>query len=157
MFLPGAFAGLIGAVLMVALSMPLGALSHGDVWYGARLAGGLFFRAAPGGAWAVVLGLLLHFALAGGLGTAFALLLPRGGTAVTALFLGLLMALGLQALMPSLVVPFASPPLARASPNGAFLLLHLAFGASLALVVPVRRMLTLVAGPRRHVSEGARS
>ncbi|MCE9670215.1 hypothetical protein LY474_20670 [Myxococcus stipitatus] len=156
MVLPGAIAGLCGALVMMALAMPLGALSRGDVWYAARLAAGLFLRSTPDGGGAVVLGLLVHVATAGGLATTFALLLPRGGTAVAALFLGLMVALGLQAIMPSLVVPFASPPLARQAPQGAFLLLHLAFGAALALVVPMRRLSTLVARSRRRGSRGPR-
>jgi hypothetical protein len=149
--LPGAVAGLVGALVMVALALPLGALTHGDAWYAARLAGGVFFRESPAGTWPVVLGLGVHVATAGGVATLFALLLPRGGTAVTALSLGLLMALGLQAVMPSLVAPFASPPLAREEPHAALLLLHLAFGASLALVVPVRKVLATADRVRRTV------
>ncbi|ATB48602.1 hypothetical protein [Corallococcus macrosporus] len=149
--LPGAVVGTLGALAMTALALPLGALTRGDVWYAARLAGGVFFREAPAGPWAVVLGLLVHVSTAGGLATLFALLLPRGGTATAALFLGLLMALGLQAVMPELVAPWASPPLDRASPRAALLLLHLAFGASLGLMVPVRRGLAAVDRARRAV------
>lgn len=151
--LPGAVAGLVGALVMVALALPLGALTHGDAWHAARLAGGLFFRESPDGPWPVVLGLGVHVATAGGLATLFALLVPRGGTAVAALSLGLLMALGLQAVMPSLVAPFASPPLAREEPHAALLLLHLAFGASLALVVPVRHALAKADRARRMLRE----
>ncbi|MFP2956830.1 hypothetical protein ACLEPN_03100 [Myxococcus sp. 1LA] len=149
--LPGAAAGMLGAVAMAALALPLGALTHGDVWYAARLAGGVFFRESPAGPWAVVLGLLVHVSTAGGLATLFAFLLPRGGSATVALFLGLLMALGLQAVMPALVAPWASPPLDRESPHAALLLLHLAFGASLGLVVPLRRGLATVDRARRAV------
>ncbi len=135
----GAAAGLMGAVVMVALALPLGAITAGDPWYAARLAGGLFFRESPEGTAAVLLGLGVHVATAGGLGTLFALLLPRGGTAMAAVMLGVLMGLGLQAVMPALVVPWASPPLDVEGPHGALLLLHLAFGASLGAVVPTRK------------------
>ncbi|WP_426752720.1 hypothetical protein [Myxococcus sp. Y35] len=154
--LPGAVAGMLGALAMTALALPLGALTRGDLWYAARLAGGVFFRESPSGPWAVVLGLLVHVATAGGLATLFALLLPRGGTAIAALFLGLLMALGLQAVMPALVAPWASPPLDREAPHAALLLLHLAFGASLGLVVPVRRVLASADRARRAV-QGVRA
>ncbi len=153
--LPGAVAGMLGALLMMALALPLGALTHGDLWYAARLAGGVFFRASPSGTWAVVLGLLVHAATAGGLATLFALFLPRGGTATAALFLGLLMGLVLQAIMPSLVAPWASPPLDREAPHAALLLLHLMFGASLGLVVPLRRLLA-AADRARHTAHGVR-
>jgi hypothetical protein len=146
---PGAFAGLLGAVFMAALALPLGALTQGDLWYAARLVGGVFFRESPDSTLAVLAGLAVHVATAGGLATLFALLLPRGGTATAALMLGVLMGLALQVFMPALVVPFASPPLDREAPHGAFLLVHLAFGASLGTVVPVRERLATLDRLRR--------
>ncbi|AEI67394.1 hypothetical protein [Corallococcus macrosporus] len=148
----GGLVGTLGALVMAALALLLGAITHGDPWYAPRLVGGVFFRDAPTGAAAVVLGLVLHFATAGGIGTAFALMLPRGGTALAALMLGLLMGLALQALMPTLVIPWASPPLARAGPPvAALLLLHLAFGACLAIVTPVRDVLSAADAKRRDL------
>lgn len=155
MMVPGAFAGLLGAVLMAALALPLGALTQGDLWYAARLVGGVFFRDAPSGTLAVLVGLVVHVVTAGGLASLFALLLPRGGTATAGLMLGLLMGLTLQVLMPGLVVPFASPPLDRAAPHAAFLLVHLAFGASLGTVMPVRKRLATL-DRLRHTLRGAR-
>ncbi len=148
---PGALAGLLGAVLMAALALPLGALTRGDLWYAARLVGGVFFRESPTGIFAVLLGLGVHLATAGGLATLFALLLPRGGTATAGLMLGLLMGLTLQVLMPALVVPFASPPLDHEAPHGAFLLVHLIFGASLGAIVPARRIVATLDRMRRAV------
>ncbi|QSQ17618.1 hypothetical protein [Myxococcus landrumensis] len=138
--LPGVITGLFGALFMLALALPMGAFLHGDVWYAMRLVGGVFFREAPVGPWAVVLGLAVHLTTASGLAILFALLLPPGGTAMEALMLGLLMGLMLQAVIPPLIVPFASPPLAREAPDSALFLLHLAFGASLTVIVPLRRL-----------------
>jgi hypothetical protein len=73
---PGAVVGLLGAVLMAELALPLGALTRGDLWYAARLAGGVFFRESPDNTLAVFVGLAIHVATAGGLATLFALLLP---------------------------------------------------------------------------------
>lgn len=151
--IPGAFVGLLGAVFMAALALPLGALTHRDLWYAARLVGGVFFRDAPTGALSVLVGLAVHVATAGGLATLFALLLPRGGTATAALMLGLLMGLALQAVMPGLIVPFASPPLDREGSHEAFLLVHLAFGASLGAVVPARRLAATLDRMRRTVRQ----
>jgi hypothetical protein len=148
---PGAMTGLLGALVMAALALPLGALTHGDLWYAARLAGGVFFREAPTGTLAVLLGLGVHVATAGGLATLFAVLLPRGGTAVAALMLGVLMGLGLQVVMPAWVVPWASPPLDWEAPRAAFLLVHVAFGASLGTVVPARRLVASLDRMRRTV------
>ncbi len=147
--LPGALAGMLGATIMVALALPLGVITHRDPWYAARLAGGVFFREAPSGTLAALLGLAVHMAVAGGLATLFAMLLPRGGTGTAALMLGVLMGLVLQTVMPALVVPWASPPLDRAAPHGALLLLHLAFGASLGAVVPARKLVTHLDRMRR--------
>jgi hypothetical protein len=153
--MPGALAGMLGAVFMAALALALGALTRGDPWYAARLAGGVFFRETPNGTLAVLLGLGVHVATAGGLATLFALLLPREGTGTAALMLGVLMGLVLQAVMPALVIPWASPPLDHEAPHGALFLLHLAFGASLGAVVPARRLVATIDRMRRTV-RGAR-
>lgn len=152
---PGAMAGILGAVSMAALALPLGALTHGDLWFAARLAGGVFFREDPSGTLAVLVGLGVHVAVAGGVATLFAMLIPRGGTGVAALMLGVLMGLVLQVVMSDLIIPFASPPLDREAPHGALLLLHLAFGASLGAVVPARRFVTTLDRMRR-AAQGAR-
>ncbi len=152
---PGAMAGMLGAVVTAALALALGALIHGDLWHAARLAGGVFFRKAPSGTLAVLLGLAVHVATAGGLATLFAVLLPRGGTATAALMLGVLMGLALQVVMPALVIPWASPPLDHEAPHGALFLVHLAFGASLGAVVPARRLVTTLDQIRRTI-RGAR-
>lgn len=148
----GGLVGTLGAWVMAALALLLGGIIHGDPWYAPRLVGGVFFRDAPAGALAVMLGFAVHFATAGGLATAFALMMPRGGTALAALMLGLLAGLTLQAVMPVLVVPWAAPPLERAGPPiAAFLLLHLLFGACLGVLTPVRKALRIMDAKRRGV------
>jgi hypothetical protein len=139
---PGAMVGMLGAVVTAAIALALGAIIRGDLWYAARLAGGVFQREAPNGSLAVILGLAVHVATAGGLATLFALLLPREGTATTALMLGVLMGLILQVIMPALVIPWASPPLHHELSHGALFLVNLAFGASLGAVAPARRFVT---------------
>ncbi len=152
----GGLAGTLGAGVMAVLALLLGGVVHGDPWYAPRLVSGLFFRHAPTGGGAVLLGFAVHFATAGGLGAAFALMIPRGGTALAPLMLGFMMALGLQAVMPTLVVPWASPPLERAGPpTAAFFLLHLAFGACLGALPALRRSLATLAR-LRHRSVGRR-
>ncbi|QDE68917.1 hypothetical protein BHS09_19090 [Myxococcus xanthus] len=148
----GGLVGTLGAWVMAALALLLGGITQGDLWYAPRLVGGVVFRHAPAGAAAVVLGFVLHFATAGGLATAFAMLVPRGGTALAAVMLGLLAGLTLQAVMPVLVVPWAAPPLERAGPPiAAFLLLHLVFGACLGVLTPVRKVLLHMDAKRRGV------
>ncbi|NOJ82191.1 hypothetical protein [Myxococcus xanthus] len=148
----GGLVGTLGACAMAALALLLGGVTQGDLWYAPRLVGGVVFRDAPAGTAAVVLGFALHFATAGALATTFAMLVPRGGPALTAVMLGLLAGLTLQAVMPALVVPWAAPPLERAGPPiAAFMLLHLAFGACLGVLTPVRKALLLLDAKRRGV------
>ncbi|WP_049872305.1 hypothetical protein [Myxococcus hansupus] len=156
--LAGGLAGTLGAGVMAVLAMLLGTVAHGDPWYAPRLVGGVFFRHAPTGDVAVLLGFAVHFATAGGLATAFASMVPRGGTALAPLMLGFLFALALQAVMPSLVVPWASPPLARAEPSPAALfLLHLSFGACLGALPAARRALLRLTRLRHRAAASARA
>ncbi|MCY1046936.1 hypothetical protein OV208_36870 [Corallococcus sp. bb12-1] len=143
--LPGAVAGMLGAFAMALLACACTGVLQGAPWRPALLTAGLFFRqGAAQGAEAVLLGLLIHFAVAGGMATGFALLLPRKGTAVVALLLGLLYSLAMWGVMTRLILPFGSPPLSREDPSALLLLLHLAFGAALGTVPAVRRVLTRV-------------
>ncbi|NOK21658.1 hypothetical protein [Corallococcus carmarthensis] len=150
--LPGALAGTLGAFAMAVLACAFSAVLHGEPWRPALLVSGLFFRdGAARGAGAVLLGLCIHFAVAGGLATGFTLLLPRRGTAVAALCLGLLYSLGLWAMMTWLVIPFASPPLSREAPSALLFLLHIAFGAALGTVPAFRDVFTRVDRLRRQL------
>lgn len=148
--IPGALAGMLGAGVMALVAMAISGVSAHDVWRPARLVAGVLYRdLPPTDARTVLLGLLIHATVAGGLATLFALLLPRGGTAVAALALAMLYALGLQAVMPYLVVPWASPPLHRAGALPVFLVAHLGFGASLAIIPSVRRLTLVLDRARR--------
>ncbi|XXF78103.1 hypothetical protein P2318_34430 [Myxococcaceae bacterium GXIMD 01537] len=137
--LPGALAGTLGALGMLGVACALGAL-RGEAWRPLELAAGLFFRADGGqGVPGALVGLAVHLAVAGGLATGFALLLPREGGGVAALGLAALYVLALWPVMVLLVLPFGSPPLHRADPGAPLLLLHLVFGAALATVPALRR------------------
>ncbi|MBN9681508.1 MULTISPECIES: hypothetical protein [unclassified Corallococcus] len=148
--LPGALAGTLGAFLMAVLACAFSGVLYGEPWRPALLVAGLFFRDGTAhGAGGVLLGLFIHFAMAGGLATGFALLLPRRGTAVAALCLGVLYGMGLWAVMSRLMIPFASPPLSREAPSAMLFLLHIAFGAALGTVPAARDVLTRMDRLRR--------
>ncbi|MFB1480606.1 hypothetical protein [Corallococcus sp. RDP092CA] len=150
--LPGALAGTLGAFAMAVLAFAFSGALRGEPWKPALLVAGLFFRGgAAHGVVPVLLGLLVHFTLAGGLATGFALLLPRRGTAVAALCLGVLYGLGLWAVMTWLMIPFASPPLSREAPSALLFLLHLAFGAALGTVPAARAVFTRADRLRRQL------
>lgn len=150
--LPGAVAGTLGALVMALLASGVMGVLYGDPWRPALLVAGTFFRAGDAsGVGAVLLGLVLHFTVAGGLATGFAMLLPRGGTAVAALSFGMLYGLALWAVMTVLLLPFGSPPLARENAGPLLLLLHLAFGAALGTVPAARDLFTRLDRVRRRL------
>ncbi|RKH43759.1 hypothetical protein D7X55_22885 [Corallococcus sp. AB049A] len=141
--LPGALAGTLGAFAMAVLACAFSGVLNGEPWRPALLVAGLFFRDGTAqGVGAVLLGLLIHFSVAGGMATGFALLLPRRGTAVAALCLGVLYGMGLWTVMTWLMIPFASPPLSHEAPTSMLFLLHLAFGAALGTMPAFRNVLT---------------
>ncbi|RYZ46014.1 MAG: hypothetical protein EOO72_02905 [Myxococcaceae bacterium] len=150
--LPGAIAGTLGAFAMAVLACAFAAVLQGEPWRPALLVAGLFLRDGTAqGVGGVLLGLFIHFAVAGGLATGFALLLPRRGTAVAALCLGVLYGMGLWAVMTRLMIPFASPPLSREAPSAMLFLLHIAFGAALGTVPAARDVLTRMDRLRRQL------
>ncbi|RKH86132.1 hypothetical protein D7Y21_21395 [Corallococcus sp. AB045] len=150
--LPGALAGTLGAFAMAVLACAFSGVLHGEPWRPALLVAGLFFRDGTAqGVGGVLLGLFIHFSMAGGLATGFALLLPRRGTAVAALCLGVLYGMGLWTVMTRLMIPFASPPLSREAPTSMLFLLHLAFGAALGTVPAARDVLTRLDRLRRQL------
>lgn len=152
--LPGAVAGTLGALSMAVLATALSGVFLDEPWRPLQLVAGLVFREHGGsGLVGVLLGLLVHFSVAGGLATGFALVLPRGGTAVAALGFASLYVFALWPLMKLLVLPFASPPLARVDPGGSLLLLHLVFGAWLATVPALRRTFTRLDRARHGLKE----
>ena len=151
--LPGAVAGTLGALSMALLAGASSGVFLRDPWRPFQLVAGLFFRAQGGsGLVGALVGLLVHFSVAGGVATGFALLLPRGGTGVAALGLAALYVLGLWPVMALLVIPFASPPLAHAGHGRWLLLLHLVFGAWLATVPALRSTFTRLDRARRGLA-----
>ncbi|RKG64020.1 hypothetical protein D7V80_28490 [Corallococcus sp. CA054B] len=150
--LPGALAGTLGAFAMAVLACAFSGVLQGAPWRPALLVAGLFFRDGTAqGFGGVLLGLFIHVAVAGGLATGFAMLLPRRGTAVAALCLGVLYGMGLWAVMTRLMIPFASPPLSREAPSAMLFLLHIAFGAALGTVPAARDVLTRMDRLRRQL------
>ncbi|WP_223640374.1 hypothetical protein [Corallococcus sp. EGB] len=141
--LPGALAGTLGAFVMTVIACAFSGVLHGETWRPPLLVSGLFFRGGVRhGVLPVLIGLFVHFSMAGALATGFAMLLPRRGTAVAALCLGVLYGMGVWTVMTWLMIPFASPPLSHEAPTSMLFLLHLAFGAALGTVPAFRDVLT---------------
>jgi len=146
--LPGGIAGTIAGVLMGAVTATLFSIfpPH-ETWAPARWLGEALSRGALGGMGALLLGLVVHLGVSGGLGTTFALLLPRGGTGVAGLFWGILFALLLVPLMTWLVAPWIAPAFYARLDPGVLIVVHLPFGAALGLVVPLRRLIASLQRP----------
>lgn len=141
--LPGSIAGLIGASVSGLLALVTPAVLGMDPWLVFKLIAGTIFRDASllelhGGAafWGVV----MLFAISGALGVAFALLLPRGGSAMVGLFL----AAGFGLVTYLVFVQFllwADPLLEHTLPQEALFPYVLLFGCCLGLVAPLRRLI----------------
>src|SRR5689334_13852966 len=94
---PGALAGWIGGVITVVVAMIISAIFARGPWWPAELVGGVL-RGLGSPSVRVLWGLVLHVGGAMGLGVAFSFMLPRRGTAVTALLLGVGLGLALHVL-----------------------------------------------------------
>jgi hypothetical protein len=139
----GSIAGIFGGAVTTLLAVATAAVLGADAGLPLKLVSGAIFRDAAlsqlhGGA--VFWGLVLVFALAGGVGVGFALLLPRGGTSLSALFLAAGYGLLLYVLLVELGL-WADPLLEHALPREALFPYVLLFGCCCALVAPLRKII----------------
>jgi hypothetical protein len=138
----GVAAGLIGGAAMAAWAVGAAA-ARGVDWtvplqlIGTPLAGRLPLLPAGAG-WAF--GLALHLTVSAFLGLLFAALLPHTRSAGVTLLLAVGYALLVMVVSTGLVLPVVNPPLRAAvrAMTGSWLVEHLLFGASLALVPALR-------------------
>lgn len=139
----GSIAGTLGGVVTTVLAVITSAVLGADAGLPLKLVSGTIFRDAAlsdlhGGA--IFWGLVLVFALAGGVGVGFALLLPRGGTSISALFLAAGYGLLLYLMLVELGL-WADPLLEHALPQEALFPFVLLFGCCCALVAPLRKII----------------
>lgn len=140
---PGSVAGLFGGGLSGLLAILTAAVIGKDPWLPLKLLSGAIFRDTSLldlHGWPIFWGAVLLLAISGGLGVGFALLLPRGGTAVTGLFLAALYGLATYLGLIELGL-WADPLLEHELPDEALFPYILLLGCCLALVVPLRRLL----------------
>jgi hypothetical protein len=138
---PGSLAGMAGGFLTGILALASAAVLGKDPWLVFKLLAGTIFRDASlaqlhGGA--AFWGVALLLAVSGGLGVAFALLLPRGGSAMVSLFLGAGFGLVSYLVFVQLLL-WADPLLEHALPQEALFPYVVLLGCCLGLVAPLRR------------------
>lgn len=139
--IPGSLAGIAGAFLTGLLALVSAAVVGKDPWLFFKLLSGAIFRDASlpqlhGGA--AFWGVALLLAVSGGLGVAFALVLPRGGSAMVSVFLGAGFGLFSYLLFVQFLL-WADPLLEQALPQEALFPYVLLLGCCLGLVAPLRR------------------
>lgn len=139
--IPGSLAGVAAGFATGLLALITPAVLGKDPWLVFKLLSGTIFRDATlaqlhGGA--AFWGVALLLALSGGLGVAFALLLPRGGSAMVCLFLGAGFGLVNYLVFVQLLL-WADPLLEHALPQEALFPYVLLLGCCLGLVAPLRR------------------
>jgi hypothetical protein len=139
---PGMFAGLVGGGVMALLYMGLSAAGGQGFWTLPKMIAGIFWRDLPTvfmPAEAVLVGLFIHFSVAVGVGITWALVVPRSRGASTAILpLSILFGFLVYVVMNYFMVEFMSPPMRRELMQLPWLIAHVIFGMTLALVVPLR-------------------
>lgn len=136
----GALAGLVGGVAMaVAAMLFTGVTGSGAASWLQAIAATLYGPQAMIRVDAVVVGGMIHFGMSALLGVLFGAMAPRAG-ALGTLAAGLCFALVIWAIATFGVVPLVNPVLqARvAMQPGGWFLSHLAFGAALVTLMPLR-------------------
>lgn len=141
--IPGAIAGMLGGLLMAFVYMTLSAAVGEGFWSAPKAMSSLIFHNTAYlpdlGGGAIIIGMIIHFAVSGALGTLFALLLPRHGMTMFATFpLALLYAMTMFVVMNWFVAYWAAPLVNREILHPLFFVSHLVFGACLAIVQPMR-------------------
>lgn len=140
--IPGGLAGIVGGTLMALVYMSLSAAFGNGFWSLPKMIGAVMYpyaHVADLGVGTLLVGLLIHFAVAGGLGTMFALILPRRGTTQFAVVpLGIFYALIMYVVMNAFIVDIVNPTLRRELMHPVWWIAHLVFGASLSLIQPMR-------------------
>ncbi len=147
---PGAVAGVVGGTLMLIV-YGLFSLAHGSGFFALpKMIAGIFWRDLPTLAMpasAILLGLVIHYAVAIGVATTWSLIVPRrrrdsfvapSAEGMALFVLGLVFTGIVFVVLNWFIMSFISPPMRRELMHGAWLLAHVPFAFSLALVLATR-------------------
>ncbi|MBX5482699.1 MAG: hypothetical protein IRZ16_12795 [Myxococcaceae bacterium] len=140
--IPGGVAGTVGGALMALVYMSLSAAFGNGFWTLPKMIGAVIYpyaHTADLGIGSLLFGFVVHFAVAGALGTTFALMLPRRGTTMFAVVpLGIFYALIMYVVMNAFVVDVVDPTMRRELMHPVWWVSHLAYGAVLSMIQPMR-------------------
>lgn len=142
--IPGGIAGMVGGLVMLLLYMPLSLAFGAGFWTLPELISGVFYRdhylPQLHGPVQIIVGLCLHFGIAGGLGTLWALMLPRWSQTMFAVIpLSIFYALTMYVVLNYFVAEWASTVYRREVIHPLWIVAHLGFAWSMALVPVLRR------------------
>ena len=141
---PGALAGVVAALVMGLFWMILSAAQGQGFSTPLQLIGAFWFAAAAMEyeLAATLAGLLSHLAVGAVLGIVFAALVRNVRSPSKLIAAGVGYGAAVYALMTYAVLPWANPIMFAAIDRGWFFLVHLAFGLTLPLALPVRHAMT---------------
>jgi hypothetical protein len=145
--LSGALAGIVGGVFFALFAMGTAIMSGADILSPFRLTGATFVGAGAleGGVGVIGYGLLIHLVTAAAWGALFAAILPGEASIGPAVVAGLIYGLIVMLIMLHFVLPTVNPVMREAADGAAwFVLAHLIYGGSLAIVPMLRRQLAHV-------------
>lgn len=147
---PGAVAGLSGAFVMGLLAMIVAAASGEGFFAPMRLVAGTFLGlgALSAGFGAILLGIVTHLAVGLGYGVIFAAILGEETGPGMRFVAGLLYGMAIFIVMTLFIMPLVDMLMATRIDVLWFLVYHLVYGFTLALVVPAARA-RRTAGMRR--------
>lgn len=149
---PGAAAGVVAAVVMGLFWMILSAAQAQGFFTPLKLIGAFWFAGAAMeyDLAATVVGLLSHLAVGAVLGIVFAALVRNVRSPSKLIAAGLAYGAAVYALMTYAALPWANPIMFAAVDRGWFFIVHLAFGLTLPLALPVRHAMLSEHGFRDH-------
>ena len=147
---PGAIAGVVAALVMGLLWMILSAAQGQGFFTPLKLIGAFWFAGAAMeyDLAATVAGLLSHLAVGAVLGVVFAALVRNVRSPSKLIAAGLGYGAAVYVLMTYAALPWANPIMFAAIDRGWFFVIHLAFGLTLPLTLPVRQAVTTGYGYR---------
>ncbi|HEY8428932.1 MAG TPA: DUF6789 family protein [Sandaracinaceae bacterium] len=138
---PGIVAGIAGAVVMGAVAMIVSAVNGTGFFTPVQLIGATYLGVdwANVAVWSTILGLVTHLAIGAAYGVLFVALTRNIESMAAKIAAGLAYGAAVYLFMTFLVMPWANPVMYATIDKGLFFLIHLAYGATLPVALPMRR------------------
>ena len=138
---PGIVAGIAGAVVMALVAMIVSAANGAGFFTPVELIGATYLGVdwSNVAVWSAILGLVTHLVIGAAFGVLFVALTRNVANTGAKVAAGLAYGAAVYLFMTFLVMPWANPVMYATIDKGLFFLIHLAYGATLPVALPMRR------------------